>query len=448
MGMQYRFNRQKIIAVASEEITTDTLRPDKTDDNHAHTKNTATTKIGDVSDEDSTNFGDKSVTDKMPPALEEATRSILENLTHREAKILKTHFGINIETLRNEYSCKDFSKTEAGFPQKRKTSQKNKPVTKNSARYPLLIQNPTTRIGAELNHAFNSIIQSIDEEQLYTTKIAWLGNVEILAFLFVNSFVEVKLIKKKTQLLTLLFTRLKTNLKGFENSHVPYKTLGLITQFFDGLKYSGQIVPDSGKDYEEPKAEPDDNPTETGEPDDNLDVNGKKANGMEAIIKKFIDELRDLPEAQQQEAYELFQEFTAKAAAEPKDPTPITSAQPEMPYPKTKAEMKALGMETYKEFTKRTGEANGKACLLQHWARWLKDSKNAPDREHLCQADLRKDDEPLIARLRTQFSTSELKEFLPIKWDITKQEAKNISIEEAREMSRKSRLVGRHAKIA
>jgi len=162
--------------------------------------------------------------------------------------------------------------------------------------------------------------------------------------------------------------------------------------------------------------------------------------GMDAnaeITQQFTEIAETIPEERREEALQLLREFAE-----------TTKHQPPKPLPADQAAMKAMKIETYREYKKRTGSTDGRACLKANWKDYLKAFRPALDRDYMCQADLARLDRKLLERLRHTTTAEELGTFLPSLKDFNRQQVAAMSEKEIKEAYRKKNLVNRHLDAA
>lgn len=156
-----------------------------------------------------------------------------------------------------------------------------------------------------------------------------------------------------------------------------------------------------------------------------------------AAIKKardiFNQCLEEIPETRYQDLIDLIQEFAEKSQHEPI-----------MDLPSNKSELKALGIELYPDFKRRTGEANGLKCLEENYSLWLKKYTPNLNRDYMCQADLGRLDPQLLSRLRRLYKAEELNKTIPSEQKLNEQIAETISAIEKKEVIQKYSIIYRH----
>ncbi len=153
-------------------------------------------------------------------------------------------------------------------------------------------------------------------------------------------------------------------------------------------------------------------------------------------VKEAFDQtLKDLPKTRINDFLDAIQTFAENAKHEPI-----------IKLPNKKSELKALGIELYPDFKKRTGEANGLKCLKENYAPWLKHKDCTPslNRDHMSQADLGKLDPQLLARLRALYDADKLNEIIPNENLLNIQIAATISKADKKEITKKHNIIYRH----
>jgi hypothetical protein len=234
---------------------------------------------------------------------------------------------------------------------------------------------------------------------------------------------------------------------------------GRVNEFYgDAIHGKGALRPiDSGKIIEETKKQlPDlsitDNPPKSDIENNVANIRVSSLNGTgkmeesnsrnepvkaemttKTATEKFSAIAEGVPAGRLDELITLTDEFAKQAQHEP-----------DRPLPKTKEEMKDMGIEIYPAFKKRTDSTDGRRCLQENWGIYLKAFNPTLDRDHMSQADLGRLDKQLMERLRATYKAAQINEFIPNLQTMNKQDIALLTDKEIREFHKLNSLLHRH----